>query len=64
MGFLTQATDELEPDRCLLQPLDSGFGILPKNKKGIKIVNTAVLETQKYEEDATNENKQAKPEYL
>ena len=43
MWFLTQAKDELEPDRCLLQPLDPGFGILPK--KSIKIVNTAVVQT-------------------
>lgn len=34
MWFLTQATDELEPDRCLLQLLDSGFGILLKRVLG------------------------------
>ena len=26
--FQTKARDELGPDRCLLQPLDYGFGIL------------------------------------
>lgn len=68
MWFLTQAKDELEPDRCLLQPLDSGFGILPKKKGVNKIVNTAVLQTysmiSKNEEDAANVDKQAQPEYL
>lgn len=36
MWFLTQATDELEPDKCLLRLLDSGSGILLKN--GVKLL--------------------------
>ena len=42
----------------------SGLRVRYPTKKCIKIVNIAVLETQKYEEDAANENKQEKPEYL
>ena len=42
----------------------SGLRVRYPTKKCIKIVNIALLETQKYEEDAANENKQEKPEYL